>query len=344
MEQFDPRADDERLETCYRLALSGVPEDDPNSPPFSLRRFRGWAYGFADDPQETWLATDEAGEPVGYYMLTLPERENRHNAFCDPIVALRRRRQGFGTALLAHAAGQAEEAGRTLLMGIARVGAPGAGFAEVCGARPGIQEIRRVLDLDADERGKLAGLRAEALPHAAGYSLRLWSGPVPDELVDQACALNNAMEDAPHDAAFEPLVWDAERLRAGERKNVELGFRWHSIAAVHGETGEMAALTEVEVDPDTPEWGHQGLTAVTRPHRGHRLGKLIKVAMLEWLAEIEPQLERIVTYNAAENTHMIAVNEDLGHRISDLFHSWEIDVAAALKLGGALDAWSARSG
>lgn len=334
MEQFNPRTDDHRLEACYRLATSGLPEDDPNCPPFSLRRFRGWSYGFADDPQEIWLARDDAGEPVGYYMLTLPERENRSNAFVDPIVALSRRRAGLGTALLAHAAGQAEAAGRTLLMGGARVGAPGVAFAAACGGRSGIQEVRRVLDLDADLRGKLAGLRAEALPHTTGYSLRLWSGPVPDELVDQACALNNAMEDAPHDAAFEPLTWDTDRLRAGERKSVELGFRWHSVAALHDESGDMAALTEVQVDPDTPEWGHQGLTAVTRAHRGHRLGKLAKVAMLEWLAEIEPQLERIVTYNAEQNEHMIAVNEDLGHRVTDMFQGWEIDVAAARKLGG----------
>jgi GNAT superfamily N-acetyltransferase len=332
IEQFDPRTDAGRLEACYRIAQSGLPEDDPNCPPFSLRRFRSWAYGFADEPQQVWLATDDSGEPVGYYMLALPERENKQNAFCDPIVALDRRRQGIGRMLLAHAAERAEQAGRTLLMEMARLGAPGSAFAEACGARSGIQEVRRVLDIDADQRGKLAGLRAEALPHAAGYSLRFWTSPTPDELLGQVAAVNNAMADAPHDAAFEPFVWDAERVRVGERKNVDLGFRIHSVAAIHDESGEMAALTEVEVDPDTPEWGHQGLTAVTRAHRGHRLGKLIKVAMLEWLAEIEPQVRRIVTYNAAQNEYMIAVNEDLGHRVGDIFQGWELDVAAARKL------------
>jgi GNAT superfamily N-acetyltransferase/RimJ/RimL family protein N-acetyltransferase len=332
IEQFDPRSDEERLEACYRIAQATVPVDDPNTAPFSLRRFRGWAYGWADEPQQVWLATDDAGEPVGYYMLTLPERENRKNAFCDPIVAVSRRREGIGTALLVHIAEQAEQNGRSLMMGDARVGAPGAAFAEACGARPGIHEVRRVLDLDSDLRSKLPGLRAGAVAHAAGYSLRFWSGPTPDELVDQVCALNDAMQDAPHDAAFEPLVWTAERLKANERKGIELGFRWHSVAAIADDSGEMAALTDVQVDPDTPEWGHQGLTAVTRPHRGHRLGLLSKVAMLGWLAEIEPQIQRVVTYNAAENEHMIAVNEQLGHRVSDVFQGWEIDVAAALKL------------
>jgi GNAT superfamily N-acetyltransferase len=333
IEQIDPRSDEDGLQACYRLAMSGLAEDDPNTPPISLRRFRGWAYGWADDPQQVWLASDDAGEPVGYYMLGLPERENRHNAFCDPIVALSRRRQRVGTALLAHIAEQAEKNDRSLLMSGSRVGSPGSAFAEACGARAGLLEVRRVLDLDTDLRGKLAGLRAAAVPHASGYTLRFWSGPTPDELVSQVCALNDAMQDAPHDAAFEPLVWDAERLRAGERKSIELELRWHSVAAIADDTGEMAALTEVEVDPDTAEWGHQGLTAVTRPHRGHRLGTLTKVAMLEWLAEIEPQVRQVVTYNAEQNEHMIAVNEQLGHRVSDVFQSWEIDVAAALKFG-----------
>ena len=41
--------------------------------------------------------------------------------------------------------------------------------------------------------------------------------------------------------------------------------------------------------------GRPGLTVVARPHRGHRLGLLVKVAMLELLAAHEPRLERIVT-------------------------------------------------
>lgn len=332
IEQFDPKTDEVRLRACYQVAAAAWPVDDPNGPPISLRRFRGWAWGWGD-PQQIWLASDEAGEPVGGYMLMLPERENRDNAFLSPVVAPARRRQGIGTALLVHAAGQAELAGRRLLMSDARIETPGNAFAESCGARPTLQEVRRVLDVDADLRGRLAGLRAQALGYAAGYSLRMWAGPTPAELLDQACHLHNAMQDAPHGDSFEPLIWDAERIQIGERQAVELGTRWYSVAALHDESGEMAALTEVHVDPDVPEWGSQGITAVTRPHRGHRLGKLIKVAMLEWLAETEPQLRQIQTFNAAQNEYMIAVNEDLGHRVTDVFQGWDLDVAAALKLG-----------
>ena len=54
---------------------------------------------------------------------------------------------------------------------------------------------------------------------------------------------------------------------------------------------------------------------VVRGHRGHRLGLLLKVAMLELLAEREPQVERIETYNAESNAHMVTINETLGYRV-----------------------------
>ena len=60
--------------------------------------------------------------------------------------------------------------------------------------------------------------------------------------------------------------------------------------------------------------GYQHDTAVARDHRGHRLGLLVKSAMNLWLAESEPELKTIDTWNAESNDHMIAVNEELGYR------------------------------
>jgi len=69
---------------------------------------------------------------------------------------------------------------------------------------------------------------------------------------------------------------------------------------------------------------------VAGPYRGHRLGLLVKVAMLELLAEREPQLTRIVTGNADGNEHMIAINDELGYTVLDQWPSWELEVAQAL--------------
>jgi RimJ/RimL family protein N-acetyltransferase len=68
------------------------------------------------------------------------------------------------------------------------------------------------------------------------------------------------------------------------------------------------------VDTESPSHGHQHDTSVVRGHRGHRLGLLLKADMMRWLADAEPQLETIDTWNAESNAHMIAVNERLGYR------------------------------
>ena len=99
------------------------------------------------------------------------------------------------------------------------------------------------------------------------------------------------------------------------------------VAARAPGPGDLAGLTQVCVDPAVPEWGFQELTAVAGPHRGHRLGLLLKLAMLDLLAAREPQVTRIVTMNADGNQHMIAINEQLGFRMLSRWPSWELDVA-----------------
>jgi RimJ/RimL family protein N-acetyltransferase len=71
---------------------------------------------------------------------------------------------------------------------------------------------------------------------------------------------------------------------------------------------------------------------VARPHRGHRLGLLVKAAMMEWLMAAEPGLERILTENASSNRHMIAINEELGYQVwGRPFRTVEIPVASVVK-------------
>lgn len=336
IERFDPAADESRLRACYQIVVDAHPQDDPNVPPPSYGWFRGWwVHGQAGTRQQTWLATTDAGAPVGCYVLELPELENRHLAFGSATVAIASRRRGVGTALVAHAAEQTELTGRALLISNARVGGPGHAFAATIGARPTLQDARRVLDIGPSLDARLPALRAEAASHAAGYTLRRWTGPAPDELADQVCSLFTAMEDAPREEGVEPERWDTARLRAAEARGIAEGNRWYEIAAMHDVSGEMAALTQVNIDPAIDGWAFQDITAVTRSHRGHRLGLHVKVAMLEWLAQAESQVRHIVTFNAVRNEHMIAVNDALGHRVTDCFESFELEVAAARKLVAA---------
>jgi RimJ/RimL family protein N-acetyltransferase len=71
----------------------------------------------------------------------------------------------------------------------------------------------------------------------------------------------------------------------------------------------------VAVESDRPWIGEQHDTSVVAAHRGHRLGLLLKTDMLRWLAEAEPGLATLDTWNMESNAHMIGVNERLGYEV-----------------------------
>jgi GNAT superfamily N-acetyltransferase len=318
-------------QACFEAVRAAGEADDPFGPPWSLQRMRGWLE-YPTEPAETWICADETtGAVAGWYYIILPERENRDRAYMYLTVRPSSRRRGIGTALLGHAAGRAAAAGRSVLGSGAFQGSAGAAFAARVGATAGLVEARRVLAVGKIPAGRVASLRERAAQAAAGYSLVSWDGRTPEEYLARYAEVENAMGDAPHDVGEEHSVWDADRVREQiddlrERQSRHV----YTLAALHAASGEMAAVTAVEADPDNPEWGHQLLTAVTRPHRGHRLGLLVKTAMLDWLAAAKPRLERIVTGNAAVNQHMIAINEELGYELLEpLAQSFELAVADA---------------
>jgi GNAT superfamily N-acetyltransferase len=331
--RWDP-ADADALRGCLEVRQAAHTRDDPLGSPKSAQVLGGWLQrGYSGDPGEAWFVPGAGGGVIAWYRLSLPDLENRDRARVHPVVHPDHRRQGTGRALLRHAAERAAVAGRAVMTSYAGEESPGAAFAAWAGATRGQAEVRRVLDLRKMPAGKIAGLRETAARAAAGYSLVTWTGPpTPDQYLEPLAAVVNAFADAPRDAGVQEEAWDGRRLRERGDATAELmGVREYSVTAVHDATGEMAAMTQVAIDPGSPQWGHQALTAVTRAHRGHRLGLLVKAAMLEWLATAEPQIEQIETGNAASNKHMIAVNEALGFEVAPpVFHSYELGVADAL--------------
>jgi GNAT superfamily N-acetyltransferase len=315
IERFGADSDPAWVQACYDIMVAAAAADDPGLPPMSRIVFDGWlTTGWTGEPRETWLGCGPDGSVAGWYLLEVPDRDNRHLGILEAFVDPARRRQGFGTALLRHAAERALADGRRLLAGMAIQGSPGEPFARSLGATAGLAEIRRRLDLAAVPAGLIAGLRASAQEAAAGYTLVSWTRPTPEEYVDQIVAIEHAMADAPHDPSWEPAAFDAERVRATDRRRALQQLRSYTVAARHDATGDLAGVTQVEVAPDEPDWIFQGLTAVVRAHRGHRLGLLVKLAMLEWLAEAEPARRWMITGNAETNEHMIAINEALGYQ------------------------------
>jgi len=302
---------------CYEVNRAAHRVDDPVEPPMSEGTFRVYLdEGFDHQPGEVWVAFDDAGTVTGFYRLNLPDLENRDRGFIGLVVDPAARRGGTGRELLRHGAERAGANGRTILDGVVVVGGAGEEFARAIGAKLSLAEVRRVQYLGKIAPGVISGLRAEAERAAAGYSLVSWAGDIPDEYLAGVAEVFNAFNDAPHGEGIEDEVWDAARIRERTGSLVRLGLlRGYGLAAVHDATGEMTGFSAVLVDPECPQWGFQQLTAVVRTHRGHRLGLLVKTAMLDLLADAEPQLEWIVTGNAAENAHMIAVNEQLSYEV-----------------------------
>jgi hypothetical protein len=62
--------------------------------------------------------------------------------------------------------------------------------------------------------------------------------------------------------------------------------------------------------------------------------------MMRWLAEVEPQLKIIETWNNADNTFMINVNEALGYRMSRIFNMYELRLDSPLTRDAAFPASS----
>ncbi|HYY18881.1 MAG TPA: GNAT family N-acetyltransferase [Streptosporangiaceae bacterium] len=336
IERFDPEADEGLTRAWYALYAAGAPVDEPGGPPMSPGVWMGLkAHGWCAEPRENWLAFDEPGGALlGGYSLELPDRENRGRTLVTLLVDPGRRRAGIGTALLRHTRARAAGLGRRTMTSLVLEGTPGDGFARAQGASIDLIEARRTLDVTAIPAGHLARLRASAEGPAAGYTLTVWDGPTPGQWLEPVARLNEALADAPHGDEEEPQVWDADRVRLVDQLSVDRGLRRYSVAAVGPGTGDLAALTQLSVEEPTPEWGHQELTAVARPHRGHRLGLLTKLAMLELVAAREPQVAFIETWNGEANAHMVAINEMLGFRQTGRVIAWLLPTGAEQAAGG----------
>ncbi|WP_188196503.1 GNAT family N-acetyltransferase [Nonomuraea sp. SYSU D8015] len=306
------------LHDAYVEAHSHYP-----GPLFSLPLFRrmvaidrpGWRH-------ELWVEPAEDGEVVGGYGLSLPQLDNTHMGSLFPLVVRPARRgRGLGTALFEHAVGRMRAHGRRLLLAETPVTGVGARFARARGMTVGIVETRRTLDLRKADWPALERM----VPQVDGYSLEQWTGPARPELLPDLAALMNGMNDAPRSADVEEQNFSLERVRSNEESILSGGETCYTTIARRDADGAPAAFTRINLNADRSDgWGIQVDTMVLREHRGHRLGLLVKLANLLRLREREPHLERIITWNATSNAHMLAINEALGFELLDEWYEWQL--------------------
>ncbi|MEV4841967.1 GNAT family N-acetyltransferase [Micromonospora matsumotoense] len=204
----------------------------------------------------------------------------------------------------------------------------GAAFAAALGAKAALVDVRRRLDVAALDRRRLAALLADARSAAAGYRTVRWRDLPPEEyLADVAYLEGRLLADAPMgDLEWEPEQVDAERIRGIERALDARGVRRYSVAAVHEASGRLVGWSLLSLAANTTRHAWQQITIVDPAHRGHRLGLLCKAENLAHTLAYEPELQVIDTYNAAANSHMITINEQLGFRPAAGSTEWQLTI------------------
>lgn len=162
---------------------------------------------------------------------------------------------------------------------------------------------------------RVSDMLAEATAFAgADYESVAWSVPTPPEYRDGYAAILARLDtDAPSgDLTVDPEVWDAERIVRRDARFAEAGQTVSVAAVVHRPSGALVAFNELVIGQDRQATTHQYGTLVTREHRGHRLGTIVKCANLLRWQSVAPESPRVITFNAEENRPMLSINEALG--------------------------------
>ncbi|MDD9207400.1 GNAT family N-acetyltransferase [Georgenia sp. 10Sc9-8] len=300
----------------------------------------------ADDPGDA--AAGDPADVLGYARLDLPLDDNRHLAWIEIAVRAAVRRQGVATALWAAAEERVRRAGRDVVTAWTVHGSERPADGDVVRAPTGAGEVRRRdpaasfalargFALEQVERhstlalpvagDRLAAWRSGAQAQAGpDYRIVQWVDRTPDRWVTASAELQRRMSvDVPLAGLdVHEEVWDEARVRDADVARARAGSRYVLSAVEHLATGSLVAFTQIDLPQDRPTVALQDNTLVHGDHRGRRLGLLVKAANLELLARVQPEVRRLHTWNAAENRHMLAINELMGFRTAGTEGSWQL--------------------
>jgi GNAT superfamily N-acetyltransferase len=305
--------------------------------------------GWRDSPYEASrnFFARVGGSIVGHASCHVPLKDNVHTAWLHVDVLEGHRRHGIGTALLRTVEGVAEAQDRHVLQAhtehpIRPAGAgPAAGpTAAVPGGVPedgpgvafclkngyALEQASRFSSLDMDHDAEWARLELAAHSKAeAAYEVLAWTDRCPVEYVDHMAGLMARMStDTPAGGLeIEAEAWDAARVRQLEDTTLAEGQTALVAAAQHRRTGELVAYTVIYLDSAKPWVAEQDDTLVAKPHRGHGLGMLVKLANLRRLQTEYPAVQRVMTFNAEENEHMLSINVQLGFKPAGYDGEWQ---------------------
>lgn len=284
---------------------------------------------------------------VGVLELTAKRETNTHLVSDVEMGVLpTHRRRGIGSALVEALEQLARAWGRTTVMGYGTtMDLSGADDADIVRPAEGPFAVRRsepasrlmlghgwrLAQTERYSRQDVPALdEIEQPAWPSDYEPVRWAGPLAGqvtampELPERIAALHTAFSHSiPRgELDAEPTTLTVEKLLHGDEQR----HREHesvSVVARHVPTGELVALTELARARAQPEAVYQEITVVLPEHRGHGLGRLVKLENLRQAAEAWPDARRVHTWNAGENDHMWAVNESIGYRTRGVATCWQ---------------------
>lgn len=279
---------------------------------YTCRLEQGWD----GDPPLVAVHRDARGRIDGVLEMWLPRWDNRHLGNIGVTVDPLSRGKGLGRALYEAGVERTRADNRTTIISETYDYPAGVGFLTAMGLSPAAENILRRQDPAELDWGRLDGLYAAAERRATAYDLVRVAGPTPDDQLDAVAVMTAAINDSPTEGLdIEDDVITPERIRAFEAAQLARNRRIYRLMARHRDTGELAGHTMIGVERERPWLSFQLDTSVVRAHRGNRLGLLLKIGMLRWLAVEEPQLRSVDTQNAASNSYMISINDAIGYRV-----------------------------
>lgn len=303
-------ATDTEVDDWWAVLTAARTADLPELPPPS----RGEVAGRLRVPPARGRAVHWASQEAIASLLLFTDGSNDHTAHLDLLtVRPDARRKGVGTALWQRVRAELLAQGRTSVSAEVDLGGGGEAFAESLGFENLLPMAWYAQDV-REARARFGAQDPAATPAPPGYELLCWPGLVPDAWAQAAAVAHGAMEDAPSgDLDQRVQTWTAERLHAAHRLVLARGGALTTVAAVTPQ-GEVAAYTELVLpDPAGPR-ALQYDTVVAPAHRGHGLGRAVKLRMLAHTADLHPALRHIDTSVADDNTRMLNVNTALGYR------------------------------
>ena len=317
-------------ERWFALASKCVPFDHPGLLAGSLEELVHQLRGTQRSARYAHFVAVEDGANVAYGTVRLPLRDNLANATVWISVLPSRRNQGIGTVFAEEILDFIRSEDRT--SAVWTVGSPvseespGCAFSRALGAKKVLSRLRRELDLTMVDDSELENLAKTKIDgRDSDYEIVTWVDRAPDHLVEGVAQLVGRMStDTPRgDLSWESEVWDASRWREKEDDAFHSG-RGRLAAGAVNRSGRLVAFTDIGIWKQQPTVAEQWNTIVDPDHRGHRLGLVVKIANLRHLRREIPGALRLETWNANENTRMIAINELLGFQIVERVDEFQL--------------------